>query len=82
LLHNQPLSLPAREYAVLSELMSPPGRTLSKKELSDKLSDFDEALLDNALETFISRLRKKIVNSGASIRTLRGLGYLMEEEKP
>jgi DNA-binding response OmpR family regulator len=76
------LSLPAREYEVLSELMSPPGRTLSKKELSDKLSDFDEALLDNALETFISRLRKKIVNSGASIRTLRGLGYRMEEEKP
>jgi two-component system OmpR family response regulator len=82
LVHNQPLSLPAREYEVLLELMSPPGRTLSKKELSDKLSDFDEALLDNALETFISRLRKKIVNSGASIRTLRGLGYRMEEEKP
>lgn len=82
LVHNQPLSLPAREYEVLSELMSPPGRTLSKKELSDKLSGFDEALLDNALETFISRLRKKIVNSGASIRTLRGLGYRMEEEKP
>lgn len=82
LVHNQPLQLPAREYEVLAELMSPPGRTLSKKELSDKLSDFDEALLDNALETFISRLRKKIVNSGASIRTLRGLGYRMEEEKP
>lgn len=80
--HNEPLNLPAREFEVLSELMSPPGRTLSKKELSDKLSDFDEALVDNALETFISRLRKKIVNSGATIRTLRGLGYLMEEEKP
>jgi two-component system OmpR family response regulator len=82
LVHDQPLNLPAREFEVLSELMSPPGRTLSKKELSDKLSDFDEALVDNALETFISRLRKKILNSGATIRTLRGLGYLMEEERP
>jgi two-component system OmpR family response regulator len=82
LVHNQPLNLPAREFEVLSELMSPPGRTLSKKELSDKLSDFDEALVDNALETFISRLRKKLLNSGATIRTLRGLGYLMEEERP
>jgi two-component system, OmpR family, response regulator len=82
LVHDQPLNLPAREFEVLSELMSPPGRTLSKKELSDKLSDFDEALVDNALEAFISRLRKKILNSGATIRTLRGLGYLMEEERP
>jgi DNA-binding response OmpR family regulator len=82
LVHDQPLNLPAREFEVLSELMSPPGRTLSKKELSDKLSDFDEALVDNALETFISRLCKKILNSGATIRTLRGLGYLMEEERP
>lgn len=82
LVHNQPLNLPAREFEVLSELMSPPGRTLSKKELSDKLSDFDETLVDNALETFISRLRKKLLNSGATIRTLRGLGYLMEEEGP
>lgn len=82
LIHGQEVSLPAREYEVLCELMSPPGRTVSKKDLSDKLSDFEEALADNALEAFISRLRKKLASSGASIRTLRGLGYLMEEERP
>lgn len=74
------LSLPAREYEVLCELLTPPGRTVSKKDLSDKLSDLDEALADNALEAFISRLRKKLAGSGASIRTLRGLGYRIEEE--
>jgi DNA-binding response OmpR family regulator len=61
--------------------MNPPGKTVSKKEMSSKLSDFDGVLGDNALETFISRLRKKIQGSGVSIRTLRGLGYLLEEEK-
>jgi DNA-binding response OmpR family regulator len=76
------LVLPARELEVLWELMTPPGRTVSKKDLSNKLSDFDGALADNALEAFISRLRKKLVHSGASIRTLRGIGYLMEEERP
>lgn len=81
LIGGEELVLPAREFEVLSELMSPPGRTLSKKDLSNKLSDFDEALADNALEAFISRLRKKLTHSGASIRTLRGLGYLMEEER-
>jgi two-component system OmpR family response regulator len=74
------LELPAREFEVLWELMSPPGHTVSKRSLSDKLSTFDEALGDNALEAFISRLRKKLAGSGANIRTLRGIGYLLEAQ--
>jgi len=76
--HLGELELPAREFEVLLELFSPPGRVVSKRELSDKLSTFDEALADNALEAFISRLRRKLQGSGATIRTLRGLGYLIE----
>lgn len=72
------MELPAREFEVLWELMTPPGRVVSKRTLSNKLSDFDEALGDNALEAFISRLRKKLAGSGAQIRTLRGLGYALE----
>ena len=82
-LHGQPLELPAREFEVLWELMTPPGRVVSKRELSDKLSSFDEALGDNALEAFISRLRKKLAeapDSGIDIRTLRGLGYMLEAQ--
>ena len=78
-LNNQPWELPAREFEILWELMTPPGRVISKKVLSDKLSGHDEALGDNALEAFISRLRKKLLGSGVSIRTLRGIGYLLEE---
>lgn len=77
---EEPLDLPAREFEVLWELMTPTGRVVSKASLSDKLSDFDEALGANALETFISRLRKKLQGSGATIRTLRGLGYVLEAE--
>ncbi len=79
-LQDQPWDLPAREFEVLWELMTPPGRVVSKRVLSDKLSEPDGALGDNALEAFISRLRKKLVGSGASIRTLRGLGYVLEED--
>jgi two-component system OmpR family response regulator len=75
-----PLQLPAREFEVLWELMSPPGRVINKRNLSDKLSSFDESLGDNALETFISRLRRKLESSGAVIRTMRGIGYLIEED--
>ncbi len=79
-LHDLPLDLPAREFEVLWELITPPGRVVSKKALSDKLSNFDDALGANALEAFISRLRKKLAGSGAGIRTLRGLGYLLESD--
>ena len=81
-LSEQAWDLPAREFEVLWELMTPPGRVVSKRVLSDKLSDTDEALGDNALEAFISRLRKKLLGSGASIRTLRGIGYVLEECAP
>jgi len=77
-LHGADWDLPAREFEVLYELLTPPGRVVSKRMLSDKISDADNALGDNALEAFISRLRKKLAGSGAQIRTLRGLGYLLE----
>ncbi len=74
------LELPAREFEVLLALMTPPGRVLSKRALSDRLSGFDDTLADNALEAFISRLRRKLQGTGATIRTLRGLGYLVEPQ--
>ena len=79
-LEGQPWDLPAREFEVLHELMTPPGRVVSKRELSLKLSGSDDTLGDNALEAFISRLRRKLTGSGTVIRTLRGLGYVLEEE--
>ena len=79
-LTGQPWDLPAREFGVLVELMNPPGRVVSKRDLSRRLSDGDDALGDNALEAFISRLRRKLAGSGAAIRTLRGLGYVLEED--
>ncbi|MES2975933.1 MAG: response regulator transcription factor [Pseudomonadota bacterium] len=81
LLGPQPLDLPAREFEVLWELMTPPGRVVSKRALSSKLSDTDEWLGDNALEAFISRLRKRLPGSGVRIRTLRGLGYVLEPDQ-
>ncbi|MBP7567776.1 MAG: response regulator transcription factor [Burkholderiaceae bacterium] len=78
LLADRPLTLPGREFEVLWELMTPPGRVVNKRMLSHKLSGFDESLGDNALEAFISRLRKKLAGADLQIRTLRGLGYVIE----
>lgn len=76
---GQPLDLPAREFEVLWELMSPPGRVISKRDLAAKLSEPHDPLADNALEVFVSKLRKRLGCGGISIRTLRGIGYVVEE---
>ena len=75
---DEPLFLPRREFEVMWELITPPGNVVSKKMLADKISDVGGFIRENALEAIFYRLRKKIALSGASIRTLRGIGYLLE----
>jgi two-component system response regulator TctD len=53
------------------------GSTVSKQALSQSLSTLDDAVSADAVEIYVHRLRKKIDDSGATIVTLRGLGYLL-----
>lgn len=75
-----PLELSARELGVLEVLMTRCGRVVSKDQLAEKLYGWDEDVGANAIEVCVHRLRKKIEPSGVSIRTIRGLGYLMEKQ--
>ena len=74
-----PLNLPNQEFQLLWELITPPGNVVSKKMLSEKLSDIGGSLGGNAIEAMVYRLRLQIHGAGASIRTLRGLGYVLED---
>jgi two-component system, OmpR family, response regulator TctD len=76
-LNGQVLTLTPRERAVLELLMNKLGSTVSKQALSQSLSSIDEAVSADAVEIYVHRLRKKIDQSGATIVTLRGLGYLL-----
>jgi two-component system response regulator TctD len=71
------LSLTPREHAVLEALIRHPGKTVSKKELADRLFTLDDSVSEKALEIYVLRLRRKIENTGARIATLRGLGYML-----
>lgn len=72
------LDLSAREIGVLEILMLRQGKVVNKEQIMEALCSWDEDLGDNAIEVYIHRLRKKLESSGASIRTIRGLGYLLE----
>ena len=70
-----PIDLTRRELTLLEILAARPGRIFGKDELVDQLFGFDDEPSSNAVEQYVARLRKKLVGSGAEIRTLRGLGY-------
>ena len=76
-----PLVLSAREIEVLEILLNHAGHVTAKEAIADRLTGWDEGVGENAVEVYIHRLRRKLVGSGVSIRTLRGLGYLLEAEQ-
>jgi len=76
-----PLVLSAREMEVLEILMNHAGHVTAKEAIADRLTGWDEGVGDNAVEVYIHRLRRKLAGSGVLIRTLRGLGYLLEAEQ-
>jgi DNA-binding response OmpR family regulator len=79
-LGDNPLSLRRREMAVLAILMTDAGKLVRKERLISEVFSFDEPVAPNAIELYIGRLRHKLGPDGPRIRTVRGLGYLMEEK--
>ncbi len=75
---EQMIELSARETCVLELLVLRAEHVVSKEQIRDNLHGWDEDVSDNAIEVYIHRLRKKLGNSGIVIRTIRGLGYLMD----
>ncbi|MBO9581464.1 MAG: response regulator transcription factor [Sphingobium sp.] len=71
------LDLPRREWAVLFQLAAQSGKVVPKERLSAQVFAFDDDVGPNALEVYITRLRKKLAPDGPAIRNLRGLGYML-----
>lgn len=74
------IELTAREWLVLECLVRRVGLIVPKERLQQALASPDQDITPNAVEVHISRLRAKI-GSAAIVRSLRGLGYRLEEAK-
>jgi len=79
---QQPLELPAREWAVLNALIDQVDRIVPKERLISMVASWEDELSPNAVETYVSRLRGKLEPAGLKLRTLRGLGYLLSVADP
>ncbi|WP_158915494.1 response regulator [Caulobacter sp. S45] len=77
-LDGQPLDLRRRELAVLEGLMVRAGKLTPKERLVSEVFGHEEPVGTNALEVYIARLRRKLEAGGVQIRTVRGLGYILD----
>lgn len=77
---GRPVDLSSREFRLLELLLANLGRVLSKDTLLDQLFGLEDAVAPNAIELYVSRLRRKLEGATVKIRTLRGLGYVAELE--
>jgi len=75
--------LSARETAVLELLMRRKDRVVSKKHVEDQIFGMSGEVASNAVEVYVHRLRKQLSERGAKVQihTIRGVGYLIAEEK-
>src|SRR5215467_10833046 len=80
---DQPRIISARETSVLEILLRRQGRVVPKKNVEDHIFGLEGEVASNAVEVYVSRLRKQLTEHGAKvvIHTIRGVGYLMAEEK-
>ncbi|MET0520108.1 MAG: response regulator transcription factor, partial [Burkholderiaceae bacterium] len=76
--NGQPVTLSAREWAVLEPLLARPGLVLSRQQLEEKLYGWKDEISSNAVEVYIHGLRKKL--GAGLIQNVRGLGYMVPKQ--
>jgi DNA-binding response OmpR family regulator len=80
---DAPQLLSAREAAVLELLMRRKGRVVTKKLVEDHIFGMSGEIASNAVEVYVHRLRRQLAERGAKVQihTIRGVGYLISEDK-
>jgi two-component system OmpR family response regulator len=72
------VDLSARELALTELLLARQGRVVSKEQIIDQLFGFGDEVGSNAIEVYVHRVRRKLEPFGVEIRTVRGMGYLLD----
>jgi len=77
-INGKPLNLTVREMAILEALMKRDGKVVVKTRLAQQIGDWAGEVGTNTIEVYIHRLRKKLKPYGVGVRTIHGLGYMLE----
>ncbi|MEY9322557.1 DNA-binding response OmpR family regulator [Bradyrhizobium elkanii] len=78
---GRPLELPRRERLVLESLLHRMGRMVQRSALMEAVYGLDDDVQPNALDSHVSRLRRRLAeaDAGVTINGVRGLGYVLRE---
>ena len=76
--NDQTVTLSAREYALLHDLLLHRNQPRSRAQLEESLYAWGEETGSNTVEVYVHHLRKKL--SPDIVQTLRGVGYLMPKD--
>lgn len=78
--NGKALPMPRREMLVLQLLTRRVGRTVLRRHMEEAVYGYDDEIQSNALDSHVSRLRKRLAEAGATvtIHTMRGLGYFLK----
>lgn len=77
---GETLDLSGREWSLLALLVGQRNKVVTKDMIAQAWgAEGPEAGAGNTVEVYIHRLRRKLEGAGLVIRTVRGLGYLLEE---
>ncbi|MGR5092469.1 response regulator transcription factor [Vibrio maritimus] len=79
---GEPIDLKQREFRLLEIFITHLNRVMSKEELIEHLYGYSSTPNLNAIETYVGRLRKSLSHSSVEIKTLRGLGYVLNNACP
>lgn len=76
------MELTPRELALMHALLARPGHAVAKERLFALVFPGEVDVQYEAVEVVVYRLRKKLVDTGVRLVTLRGLGYLIKADNP
>jgi len=77
---GRPLEIAPREAAMLRTLITRPGRPVSRDDLFAAVFGDDASQQADAVDVLAHRLRKRLLGSGTTLLTMRGVGYLLVDE--
>jgi len=76
---GEQIELTLKEFSLLQLFLSAPGRVYSREQLLEKVWSTDFMGETRTVDVHIATLRTKLGVCGSYIRTVRGVGYRMEE---
>ncbi|WP_208280401.1 response regulator [Massilia oculi] len=72
------IDLTRRELAILAALILRAGQVVVKRRLAQQIGSWEDEVSIGTVEVYIHRLRKRLAPFGIEIKTIHGLGYLLE----